>query len=263
MAEALYTHETLKAAKFRGPTRFSDGRKGMAQQDFEWPENPRFGYSWRREDRSDKGRTFMTVDGAEVATFDDAIKLLALPPDPESPAERMRSWIGRTPEEKQLRHVESGAESNASAGPFGLVNAAMGRASYPWHHGINAYGDIQRKAGAGFDTYSWLYRAKDAAHESYRLMYLWKADRKADTGLKCILGKACRSCPILKTIEEHMIAARQQKPGLSLPPYDVLDDDIDMAKTWTCITHAIAEAGKLPWEGILHTKDDREDTRFG
>lgn len=263
MTIASYTTEQLQKAKFRGPVRFADGRKGMAQQDFEWPENPRFGYSWRREDRSDKGRTFMTVDGAEVATFEKAIELLAAAPDPESPRERMRAFIGRSPEERQLRHIENDAENNMRAGPFGLGNAAMGRVSYPWHHGINAYAEMQRKDGKDYDAYRWLYRAKDAANESYRLMYLWKADRKADTGLKCILGKVCRQCPILKTIEEHMLAGRQQRPGSLLPPYDVLDDDIDMAKTWTCITHAMADGGNLHWEGILHTKEDREDSRYG
>ena len=55
------TADILAKAKFRGPVRYGDGQNGMAQQDHECVDNPRFGYSWRRENRKDKGRVFYTV----------------------------------------------------------------------------------------------------------------------------------------------------------------------------------------------------------
>lgn len=87
------TVEQLRAVKFFGPVRFSDGARGMAQQDFEGHGFPRFGRSWRRENHRDKGRFFYTVDGAEVADLETAAAKLALPPDPNSPAELLRKYF--------------------------------------------------------------------------------------------------------------------------------------------------------------------------
>jgi hypothetical protein len=80
--------DDLKKAKFRGPVAFYDGARGMARQDFECVDNPRFGCFWRRENSKDKGRTAYMVDGCEVADLDEAARLLALPPDPDSPREK-------------------------------------------------------------------------------------------------------------------------------------------------------------------------------
>jgi hypothetical protein len=91
------TTEALKAAKFRGPTVFGDGAKGMAFQKYECVDDPRFGYEWRRENRKDRGRIRYTVDGDAVAGdgdagIDEAIAKLKLPPDPNSYAEHMRRY---------------------------------------------------------------------------------------------------------------------------------------------------------------------------
>lgn len=84
------TVESLKAAMFRGPTVFGDGAKGLAFQEHACVDEPRFGYTWRRENRKDRGRTFYTVDGDEVPTLEEACRRLALPPDPNSRAEYIR-----------------------------------------------------------------------------------------------------------------------------------------------------------------------------
>jgi hypothetical protein len=62
----------LKAAKFKGPVRFIDGRGGMARQDYQCVDEPRFGYFWQRNDRKDKGRQAYMVDGVEVADLAEA-----------------------------------------------------------------------------------------------------------------------------------------------------------------------------------------------
>ena len=92
-----FTVDALKAAKFRGPTVFGDGAKGMAFQMFECVDEPRFGYEWRRNDRKDRGHIRYTVDGTPVAEVGDAgieeaIAKLKLPPDPDSYAEVMRRY---------------------------------------------------------------------------------------------------------------------------------------------------------------------------
>lgn len=99
------TVEALKAAKFRGPTVFGDGAKGMAFQEHVCVDEPRFGYTWRRENRKDRGRTFYTVDGDEVS-LEEACKRLALPPDPNSRAEKMRVYM----EERRARKAAAEGE---------------------------------------------------------------------------------------------------------------------------------------------------------
>jgi hypothetical protein len=242
------TAEGLKAAKFRGPTAFYDGAKGMAQQDFECVIEPRFGYSWRRETRKDHGRQFYTVDGVEVADIADACRLLALPPADDSPRELMRRMF------EEMR-AQNFAECNANAGPFGTVRAWMLRASGAWHGGINAYADQERKEGREWPSMRWLYNAKHAMHETYRGMYLFEADRKADTGLKCALGKKCRTCPILKTIEESMEISKAQGPF----PSGIEDTDIDAAKVATCIAHILQTKTDIIDGAFFSTKDDRHD----
>lgn len=247
--------EALKAAKFRGQMRFADGTAGMAEQDHECVDDPRFGYRWRREDYDDKGRVFYTVDGREVADLDEAARLLAQPADTDSPRERMRR-IFADPDARREWLLSNEAQNHAGAGPFGLVHASMRRSSHPWHVGINRFQDAERAAGREWQ--SWLYDAKHAAEEAYRLMLLWRRDRDDDTGLRCILGQACRTCPMLTTIEAAMVESRTPRPGAKLPGYDTWDSDIDMAKTWTCITHILGTHPR-PWasEGFLHTDGDR------
>ena len=256
----LMTPEELKEARFRGPVRFLDGRKGMAQQDFECVAEPRFGYSWRRENRQDRaGRQFYTVDGKEVADFEEAARLLALPAEQNSPTERARRSIDEFKASPKLAYgatrALSEAKCNVSAGPMGTVRAWMRRADNAWHQGINAYATAQREAGAVFDSYRWLYNAKHAAHETYRLIYLFEDDRKADTGLVCALGTRCRDCPILAPIDAAMKRARDNPRW----PRDVDDADIDAAKAWTCIAH-ILHSGADPVDGVFVASNrDRED----
>lgn len=253
-----YTVEQLKAMKFRGPVCFRDGRKGMAQQDFESVDEPRFGYSWRREDRRDRGRQFYTVDGKEVADVDEAARLLALPEDPESPRALMRRYFEEAKGSPRLNYGASTAfnqaQNNASAGPFGTVRAWMQRANGAWHGGINQYADTERQAGRDFDSYRWLYTGKHAMHETYRGMYLFESDRKADTGLRCALGKKCRTCPILQTIEQSMQASKTREPF----PSAVDEEDIDAAKVATCIAHILQTKTDVIDGAFFSRREDRE-----
>jgi hypothetical protein len=252
------TEEGLKEARFRGPTRFADGRGGMAQQDFECVAEPRFGYSWRRESRKDRGRQFYTVDGKEIADLAEACRLLALPEDPESPRALMRRMFEEIDKSPKLNfgatHAQNFAECNASAGPFGTVRAWMQRASGAWHGGINAWAETERKAGKVFAEYRWIYNAKHAMHESYRGVYLFEHDRRQDTGLRCALGKKCRACPILKAVETEMEASKTERF-----PSGVEDPDIDAAKVATCIGHILQTKTDVIDGAFFSTKDDRHD----
>ena len=272
MADKITVEQLTAATEFRGPIRFADGRNGMAQQDFESTTIPRFGYAWRREHRDDRGTTFYLVDGLRVETLEQAAERLNAPPRENSLTalveqihyEHNRAKMG-------ARSVENVAARGAETGPFAGVYAAMHRSENPWHGGINAYSDAERKAER--DWPRWAYNAKSAAHESYRLMYLWLADHDHDTGLKCVLDVKCRECPALQAIEQAMIGAREPRviapdptneffpDGHTWPGKDVWDQDIDMAKTWTCIAHVLQAAPDHHWEGILSTKDDRADNR--
>lgn len=251
------TPEALSQAKFRGPVRFYDGSNGWARQEFDCVDEPRFGYAWQRDSRKDKGRQYYTVDGAEVADFAEAARLLALPPDPQSPAQQAKASIDEfkfSPKVGGATRALSEARCNGDAGPFGTVRAWMKRADNSWHQGINALSDQNRKAGEEFPH--WLYHAKSAAHESYRAMYLFAADRETDTQLQCALGKRCRDCSILQQIETSMIASR-----LSRLPSEIDDADIDAAKVWTCIGHVLTIDHTKVCDGMfISTERDRKST---
>lgn len=256
------TVEALKASKMRGPVRFFDGAKGMAQQDFKSVDEPRFGYSWRREDRKDRGRTFFTVDGDEVASLEEAIAKLSAPPAPTSQDEVLRAFVDECKASPKMNvgatSAHNEAVNNAAAGPFGMVRAFLRRAENAWHGGINAYADTLRKphhSGAVVDWPRWLYNAKSAAQEMHRGQYLFSRDREQNTGMVCALGVTCRECPILKTIETEMVARRQ-----SMWPTDIRDEDIDAAKVLTCIGHVLQEkAGDSICDGVFWwRKEDRE-----
>lgn len=249
------TEEALKAAKFKGPVRYLDGRKGMAQQDFQCVLEPRFGYSWRRESRKEHGRQFYTVDGAEVPDLAEACKRLALPPDPDSPAEQMKRLFEEMEGSPQLNHgaTRAGnfAKCNADASPFGTLRAWMQRSDNAWHGAINSLAEGKR----GDDWPRWLYNTKHAFHETFRGMYLFAAEREKPTGLKCAMGKTCASCPILKTVEDSMVAARTRKPF----PQELEDTDIDATKVATCIGHILTSNAEVTDGAFWSTKDSRED----
>lgn len=95
--------ETLEKAEFRGPIQFSDGRRGMAQQDFDCPAIPRFGFAWRRENYEDEGRRFHTVDGREVSSLEEALELLSRPPAKDSPNEILKGILEDCAEREEKR----------------------------------------------------------------------------------------------------------------------------------------------------------------
>lgn len=255
------TVEALKATKMKGPTRFGDGARGMAFQDFESVDEPRFGYRWHRDHRKDPGRQFYTVDWEEVASLEEAIEKLSKPADPGSQREVWRQFAEETKDSPRMNvgacSALNEARCNASAGPFGMVRAFLRRAENAWHGGINAYADAIRNAGGDrADHPDWLYNAKSAAQEMHRGQYLFAALREKETGLKCALGVQCSKCPILKTIEETMVV-RREKSGF---PTDINDHDIDAAKVLTCIGHVLQEkAGKYICDGAFwYRPEDRE-----
>jgi hypothetical protein len=253
------TLDELKEARFRGPVRFIDGAKGMAQQDFECVANPRLGYSWRRENRQDKGRQFYTVDGREVADLNEVVRLLALPVDANSPAEYTKRCIDEFMASPRLNYgatrALSEAKCNVTVGPFGGLRSWMKRAGHAWHVGINAFAEDQHIHGVKFESYQWLYNARNAAEEVYRLMHLFESDRKTDTVLICDFGTRCRECLVLKHIETKMLAVGAN-PKLGR---EIEHSDIDAAKAWTCITHILTQ-GRIPTDGVFVTcEHDRND----
>lgn len=251
MSEVVHTAESLRQLKFKGPVRFFDGARGMAQQDFEAVGLPRFGYSWRRENRNESGRKFYTVDGDEVADLEAAAKALMEPPNPDSSMERLRRIAAEFDLEPRLDHGATRcgnfADRNGDAGAFGTVRAWMSRSGHAWHVGINAFSDAEREAGRDFPR--WLYNAKHAMHESYRGAVLFRADRESDTALRCSLGTYCRECPILQTIERQMQDQRANSPF----PRVFDDADIDSAKVATCIGH-ILQSGTNPVDGAFWSR---------
>lgn len=255
------TADILAKAKFRGPVRYADGRNGMARQDHECVDNPRFGYSWKRDNRQEKGRIFYTVDGVEMPDLETAARHLLAEPDPDSPREVMRRYMSASPEERQLRHAGYDAERFMRDGPFGMLMASYERMNNAWHGGINRYSDILR--GRDEKWPQWLYATKSSVFEMARVMRLFQSDREADTGLRCALGKRCRGCEILKTIETTMEEARTKPAGI-LPPRDIDDSDIDAAKALTCVGHVLTSDKQIHVaEGIVWTKEDRGDWRHG
>jgi hypothetical protein len=250
------TEEALKQAKFRGPVCFSDGANGLAQQDFECVDNKRFGYSWRRENHKDKGRQFYTVDGAEVSDLSEAIALLLKPPSPDSPKELLKASIDEFKSSPKLNYGASRALSearcNASAGSFGMVRASMGRSENAWHQGINMFSELERDAGRDFPH--WLYLCKYAAHESSRGSMLLASDRNEDTDLHCALGKKCRDCAILNSIELRM----EQQRNESRFNEAITDQDIDHAKVWTCIGHILQESPERVIDGAFFYRKGQE-----
>lgn len=250
--------EALSKMMFRGPVRFYDGRKGMAQQDFVASDEPRFGYSWRREEYGDKGRQFYTVDGDEVADLTAAAEKLTAPPSPESKAEKLKAAHAeyeRGPRIRGCYNALSEARCNVAAGPFGQLRASLQRSEHAWHVGINRYAEDERKAGR--EHPGWLYNVKSAAQETYRLMYILDVDKQHDTNLRCLLGVKCRECPILNRVEESLRAEQTSDRPFRR---EVTDADIDAAKIMTCLGHMLqAMPGAYMGEGMIRSQADRED----
>lgn len=238
MTLTQFDTDTLSKAKFRGPVRFYDGAKGMARQDFECVDEPRFGYSWERKDRTDRGRQYYTVDGREVSGFEEAAALLLSPAPVDAPLDVLRREIDEfsfSPPVGMATRALSEARCNGDAGPFGTIRAWIHRSDDAWHRGINALSDALRAEDKPFPH--WLYHTKSAAHETSRGMYLFTADHQKDDDLRCALGKRCRDCPILNQIETTM----REEAASERFPAEIDDIDIDAAKVWTCIGHVMTE----------------------
>lgn len=250
------TVAALGKAKFRGPVAFYDGRGGMARQDFECVDEPRFGYFWQRENREDKGRQAYMVDGREVADFDEAVQLLSQPIPDDSPDAIRRRDTEEFHASPRLNNgpyrALSEARCNADVEPFGMIRAWMHRADNAWHVGINAFSDAEREAKREFPH--WLYKTKSAAHELYRAMYLFAGDEKKDTGLKCAYGVSCRDCPILKIIGDKM---RERRDAARFPAA-LEDSDIHAALAWTCIGHVMDGKQDTIDGAFFTTAADRE-----
>ncbi len=262
MVSETMNAEKMSKGKFKGPVRFYDGRHGMARQDFESIDNPRFGYAWKRENRNDRGRQWWMVDGTEVADFAEADRLLSLPPDPNSPDEvrrRQFAELDNAPKINGCYNALSEAKCNADAGPFGPLRASMQRMGHGWHVGLNRHSDSERKAGREFNH--GLYNAKTAAFELHRGMYLFESDRTTPggTGLKCALGKRCDKCPILREIGNAIVETRDAE-RFGRP--EIEDFDIDAAKVLTCISHILQEQPNGFFDGaFFSTKADKEPSQ--
>jgi hypothetical protein len=243
--------EDLRRLKFRGPVRYFDGAKGMARQEYEWPRNPRFGYAWARTDHKDKGSIVYTVDGADCPGIQEAVRRLGEPPADDCPS----AILKRAFTDPQWA-LENQVGIFTTYGPFGGVKASYERAGNAWHGAVNIIAEEARAKGQTHDDIAWAYRAKDLGYEAPRMFYLFRTDRAKDQQLVCARGVRVRACGYLQTLEAKMIAAREQRPGALIGPPDVLDDDIDMAKAWTCITHILADPPA--WiEGFIDRADDK------
>lgn len=130
------------------------------------------------------------------------------------------------------------------------------RVRHEWHVAINRH--HYPEAGRS-ERSPWMYAAKDAAGEVYRLPLLFKMEREGTlpkihrqcshsapaeivaNALSCCLGVKCATCPQL----------------LALDAMKAAPDDIDRAKAWTCVAHILSEGGDVAGEGFVLTTDDR------
>lgn len=127
-----------------------------------------------------------------------------------------------------------------------------------WHSALNRY--VEDK-GLHRDSFPHImYEAKRLSDEVPRMAMLFKMEREGklpkihrqcshslpekveDNHLTCCLGVECRACPMLLALEKA----------------ELIEDDIDLAKAWTCGTHILAEGNRLDTsEGYILTTDDR------
>jgi hypothetical protein len=142
-----------------------------------------------------------------------------------------------------------------------------GCGDHEWHVAINAYSDAERKDR--MPSVGWMYTAKRVADEVPRMIMLFEYERKKqlsssfkmcghdprpgvqlpDNHLRCALGKECRACPHLASIDSHEKMTPEAK---------------DEAKAWTCATHILLESETDSYiETFLRDKsDDAFDDRL-
>jgi hypothetical protein len=152
---------------------------------------------------------------------------------------------------------------------------------HAWHVEINKYDAPHRRNpddGRGYDPTldgkHFLYEAKDAATEVPRLALLFGMERQGqlrrthrqcsrdhegtpvtDNHLTCCLGVECRACPHLAVIDKV-----QTRRDYSVQPSDevpITDEQRDVMKAWTCVTHILMRGGDTANEGYILTTDDR------
>ena len=125
---------------------------------------------------------------------------------------------------------------------------------HEWHVAINAH--VREE---GFDQTKFMYEAKSGLSELARLPYVFARERKGELPkihqqcstsapvempenyLMCCLGKKCRECPILKAIDAMKGT----------------DEEKDIAKAMTCVTHIISRGGDMANEGYILDCSDR------
>lgn len=135
---------------------------------------------------------------------------------------------------------------------------------YPWHYALNGYMTARREAGEKPPHLHWMYEAKSLAEEAMRLPLLFERERKGelagshqqcshsepepipDNHLRCCLGTECRKCP-------HLLALEHE---------DLTGEQLDLAKSWTCISHILHTCGGGEFyvdtsEGMILTTGDR------
>ena len=155
-----------------------------------------------------------------------------------------------TVDREELARRVAARTTEEKAGP--PVWPRIGRGfDHRWHVGLNHASDHT----------SWMYEAKNAAQEVPRLALLFSRERRCqlpalhvqcatcapipeavpDNHLTCCLGTECRACPHLAVLDAA----------------DLGDEERDVAKAWTCVTHIIRKGGDRAREGYLLTVDDR------
>ena len=131
-------------------------------------------------------------------------------------------------------------------------------ADHEWHVAINRF--HHPDVGTHPEWCHWMYEAKTAMNEQQRLTRLFLAERTgklrvihqqcsrqpeeplADNHLTCCLGVECRKCPQL----------------LALDSAKMTPEEIDTAKSWTCVAHILSKGGDISGEGYVLDESDKE-----
>lgn len=129
---------------------------------------------------------------------------------------------------------------------------------HQWHVAINKHNHpLEVK---DWKDRKWMYDAKQIADEQPRLVILFKMERDGtlptahqqcsrsepepvvDNHLTCCLGVKCKECPVLLSLEAMAAAP----------------EEIDVAKSWTCVAHILTQDQMIDTsEGYIMTEDDK------
>lgn len=156
---------------------------------------------------------------------------------------------------------------------------------HAWHVAINEYAapyPHNPSVAAEQDGKAFLYQAKHAAHEVPRLALLFAREREGklvqlhrqcshdhtgqpviDNHLTCCLGVECRKCPHLAALDRVQTRrageweSRDGTPTYVPREVPIPDEQRDLLKAWTCVTHILMRGGDTAGEGYVTTVDDR------